>query len=116
MNALGQQALDETAGGFDDFPSTSLKISDVGRHRAFGIFLAYGLEIDACLLHQILHRVVVEGLIGIDGTTGVISNTKPRFTGGSPGRYFSGEMIGQVVQCEENPSPLNVFTPFALTG
>ncbi len=69
MNTPGQQALNETAGGFDDFSAPGLQISDMGWHRPFGVFLVNRLEGDTDLLHQTLHRVVIKGLVGMDGTT-----------------------------------------------
>src|SRR5512142_1526014 len=66
MNTLGQPTLDETAGSFHDFTASCLHIGNIRRHRALGVFLANGLQKDTGLLHQVFHRIVSKGTVGID--------------------------------------------------
>jgi len=65
MNAIGQQAFDESAGGFDHFAALRLPVSDIGWHRAFGVFLVQRLQLDTGLFHEIFDRVLRRGAIGI---------------------------------------------------
>ena len=67
MNAFRQQALNETAGGFDDFTSPRLQVCQRRFNGPFGVFLAHRLQGDSNLLHQILNQVVGKGTVGIDG-------------------------------------------------
>ena len=70
MNALRQQTLNETAGSFHDVTTSRLQVSDLGRHRALGVFLADWLQPDPGLLHQVVPHVVSKGTVSIDNTAG----------------------------------------------